>query len=60
MELGKKAAIEKHLLEDLERLTYTYLDSRYPDTTNQKYTSRETQEDIKIAEKVLKWIKRNI
>lgn len=58
--LGKFVNLNKELLEDCERLTYVYVESRYPDVSKTSYNQRETKEDIKIAERILEWIKKNI
>lgn len=60
VELGKKVNIEKEFLDSLEKLTYVYIDSRYPDIPQKEYTSKETKGDIRIAEEVLEWVKKKI
>ena len=60
VKLGKKVEIEEKFLESLDKLTHTYVESRYPDTPQGKYTIDETKEDIKIAKGVIKWVKQNI
>ncbi|MBS3052820.1 MAG: HEPN domain-containing protein [Candidatus Aenigmarchaeota archaeon] len=60
VELGKRVDIENNYYDSLEKLTYVYVDSRYPDTSDKDYTLQETKEDLKIAEEVIKWIKKKI
>ena len=60
VELGKLSNIEEKLLKELEKLTYVYIEARYSDVSKDRYTSKETQEDLKIAREVLEWIKRKI
>lgn len=60
VELGKKAGIEEKFLDSLDRLTHTYIESRYPDIPHGKYTLNETKEDVKTAKEIIKWVKDNI
>jgi len=54
--LGKLAKIDKKLLKDCEKLTFVYVETRYPDINIRKYDKEEAKEDIKIAERILKWV----
>ncbi len=60
VELGKLLGIKKEFLKKLEKLTYVYIESRYSDVSEDKYTSKETQEDLKIAKEVLEWVRKRI
>ena len=60
IELGKIVGVEEKFLNHLDKLTHVYIESRYPDITQRDYTSDETKEDIKIAEEILLWVKKNI
>ena len=60
VELGKKVEIEEKFLESLDKLTHTYIESRYPDIPRDKYTIDETKEDIKTTKEIIKWVKENI
>lgn len=53
--LGKLLKIDDSLLKDCEKLTFVYIETRYPDISNRKYTEKESEEDIKIAEKIIIW-----
>ena len=59
VKLAKLVNINSNLLDDCERLTYVYVDSRYPDTETKKYTKAETEKDLEIAEKIIIWIEKN-
>ena len=54
--LGRLVDIDSDLLKDCEKLTFVYTETRYPDVSNVKYTKEESEKDIKIAEKVIRWI----
>ena len=54
--LGKLAEINKELLKECEKLTFVYTETRYPDTSDREYTQQEAEDDIKTAEKIIKWI----
>lgn len=60
IELGKKVEIEEKFFESLDKLTHTYVQSRYPDVPLEKYTIGETKDDIKTAEEIIKWVRKNI
>lgn len=57
--LGKLCEIEETLLKECESLTFIYTGARYPDI-EEKYTKEESENDIKTAEKVIKWIKEKL
>lgn len=54
--LGKLVNIDKDLLDDCKKLTTVYTETRYPDISIEKYTKEESEDDIKTAEKILKWV----
>ena len=60
VKLGKIIKINEGLLGECEILNPVYIETRYPDISKERYTSKESEKDIKIAEKILKWIKENI
>jgi len=58
--LGKLAGIEEDLLKDCEKLTLVYTETRYPDVSTRKYNKKESEEDINLAEKIIKWVAKNL
>ena len=60
LKLGELSNIDKILLEKCESLNSVYIETRYPDISNEEYTSEESKEDIKTAESIIKWAKKNI
>ena len=60
VKLAKVLNLGEELIKDCERLSIVYIDTRYPDIGTKQYTKNETSEDIKIAKKVVKWIKKNL
>ena len=58
VKLAKLVNLNRDLLDDCERLTYVYVDSRYPDTETKKYTKAKTEKDLEIAEKIIIWIEK--
>lgn len=58
--LGKEVGIEEKFFDSLEKISYVYIDSRYPDIPHREYNQEEADEDIKIAEEILKWIEENL
>jgi len=60
VKLAKLVDFDKAYLGDCERLTFVYVDTRYPDTGDKLYTSSETQNDIESCKRILKWAERNI
>ena len=53
--LGELVSLNKKLLKNCEKLSPVYIETRYPDIGEEDYTQEESAEDIKIAEKILKW-----
>ncbi len=53
--LGKLVVLDEELLKDCEKLSPVYIETRYPDVDEEDYTQEESAEDIKTAEKILKW-----
>ena len=60
VKLAKTLNLSEELIKDCERLSIVYVDTRYPDTGTKRYTKIETDEDLKIANKILKWIKKGL
>lgn len=60
VKLAKELNLSEELIKDSERLTVVYVDTRYPDIGTRQYTKSETLEDLKTAERILKWIKKNL
>lgn len=58
--LGKLVCIDKDLLESCKKLTTVYTETRYPDVSDEEYTKEESEEDIKITEEILKWVKKKL
>jgi len=62
--LAKDLKLPKKLIDKCDRLNPIYIDARYPDASgdmpHKKYTEDKSQEDIKSAEDILKWIKKKI
>ena len=55
--LGKLLDLENNLIKDCEKLSIVYIDSRYPDVGEKSYTKDEALDDLKIAKRILKWVK---
>ena len=60
VKLAKELHLNEDIIKNCERLTIVYVDTRYPDTGTKTYTKDETLEDIKIAKRILIWIKKNL
>lgn len=60
VKLARELNLSEEILEDCERLSIVYVDSRYPDIGTKQYAKSETSIDIKIAERILKWIKKEL
>ena len=60
VKLAKEINLDEEMVYECEKLSAVYIDARYPDVGSGKYTKEETQDDLKIAEKVLKWVEKNI
>lgn len=58
--LGRLVDIDKDLLKNCEKLTSVYVETRYPDISDIKYTKEEAEQDIKTAKKVIKWVREKI
>ena len=57
--LGKLVSLSNNLLKDCEVLNPVYIETRYP-IFNRKYSKKEATKDIKNAEGIIKWIKKNL
>ena len=60
VKIGKLVNISEDLLKECEKLTFVYVETRYPDVSNRKYTKRESLEDIESADKILQWVKERL
>ncbi len=60
VKLAKEVDLDEKLISSCEKLNAVYIDSRYPDIGHSKYTRKEAEDDVAIAEKVLEWIEKNI
>ena len=62
--LAKELSLPDKLIEKCDKLNPIYIDTRYPDTSSSmpftRYNLNKSKEDIKIAEEILKWLKKNI
>ncbi len=60
VKLGRLVEIEEELLNSLKNITSVYIESRYPDVSERESSQDETEEDLKLVEKVLKWVEEKI
>ena len=60
VKLAQLVNISDDLLTDCEKLTFVYVDTRYPDTGKQDYTLNETKADVERAKRILQWVEKNI
>ena len=60
VKLARELNLTEEVIKDCERLTIVYVDTRYPDVGSKEYTKNETSEDITIAKRIIKWIKKNL
>lgn len=58
--LGNLVNVDKDLLENCKKLTTVYTENRYPDVSVEEYTKEESEDDIEITEKILKWVKKKL
>ena len=58
--LGELVKLDKKLLEYCEKLSPVYIETRYPNVSEEDYTQEESGEDIKFAEKIIEWITKKI
>ncbi len=61
--LGQKVGVPIQLLEGCRRLSRAYIESRYPGELKnpaQKFSGKEADECIEIAEEVFKWAKKMV
>ena len=58
--LAKKINLPEEFMQGCEVLTSVYTDSRYPDTGEKEYLQKETEEDIKTTQNILKWVERKL
>ncbi len=58
--LAKHVQLDPALTKDCARLTFVYVDTRYPDTGTGRYTTTEVQADIESCRRILQWAEKNI
>ncbi len=62
--LAKDLKLPKNLVDMCDKLNPVYIETRYPDVGGElpykKYTRDKSQDDINVAEKILKWLKKKI
>jgi len=62
--LAEKLKLPDNLIEACDKLNPVYVESRYPDVSGilpiYSYKKEDAIEDLKIAKKVLKWIKEKL
>ncbi len=62
--LAKKAGVKGSLLDDCDKLTRVYTETRYPDQAgvipSRKFDKEMTINHLFIAEEILQWVKKNI
>jgi len=62
--LAKDLKLPKKLIDKCDELNPIYIEARYPDASgdlpHKKYTQDKSQEDIKAAEGILKWLRKKI
>ncbi len=60
VKLGRLLNIDEFLLKECEKLVSAYIEARYPDALDRIFTKLESAEDIKSADKILKWAKKQL
>ena len=64
MILAKDLKLPERLIDKCDKLNPIYIETRYPDASgnlpHKKYTQEKSLEDIKIAENILKWLRKKI
>jgi len=59
--LANKSKLPENMIQLCKDLTPVYVETRYPDVNGFKqYTKEESEEDIKMAEEILRWVEKNI
>lgn len=61
--LSKKLNAPEDIIELCKDLTPVYVETRYPDLGEEgfkKFTKKETEEDTKNMNKIVKWVKKNL
>ncbi len=62
--LSKKLNAEENIVEESDKLSKIYVETKYPDVSErlpyEKFTKEKAKEHIKIAGELLKWIKARI
>ncbi len=61
--LARKLDAPEDIIRICKELTPVYVETRYPDLVEEdfkKFTSKETEEDIKKMEAIIEWVKKNL
>ncbi|MBI2652787.1 HEPN domain-containing protein [Candidatus Woesearchaeota archaeon] len=62
--LGREVGLQKDFLDKCEQLSKVYIETRYGSigeyVPSEKFTKKNSSEYLKIAEDILKWVKKNI
>lgn len=61
--LARRVSAPENIIKLCKDLTPVYVETRYPDLGEKgfkKFTDKETQEDIKNMEEIVKWVKENL
>ena len=62
--LAKELNLPTELTEKCDELNTIYIDTRYPDAISSlpftRYNLHKSQKDVRIAEEIVKWLKKNI
>lgn len=62
--LGRKVDLQKNLLKKCEQLSRVYIETRYGSigehVPSQKFKKTNSLEYLKIAQEIVKWVKKNI
>lgn len=56
--LVRESILDESMTKDWERLFHT--DAKYPDARIKSYTKIESEEGVKIAEEIVKWVRDNL
>ena len=58
--LAKLVELDAKFMADCEKLTFVYIDARYPDTLSTSYSEEETKLDLDRARRILQWVEKKI
>jgi len=60
VKLGELVGLDEKLLKNCEKLSPVYIETRYPNVSEEDYTKKESSQDIKTAEQIIKWTTKNL